>query len=108
MEMNYIQLEVLLMTGTTFTSGSLCKLNDSGKDDQLTEKEHLEEACWNGLLQGMLPEICWQPADGSTLYLWQVKQGASFLELELGEVPCDLDSHLSITPHLFFSTQPYN
>jgi hypothetical protein len=108
METNYTQLEVLLMTGTTFTSGNLCKKDDSQNDDHLTEKEQLQEACWNGLIQMMLPEICLRSENGEMLYLWQIKEADSFLELELGEVFASIDAHFSITPQLFFSTQSYN
>jgi hypothetical protein len=108
MENNYTQLEVLLMTGTTFASGNLCEKEDSRSHRHLTEKEKLEEACWNGLLQTMLPEICSQPAGAGALYLWQIKEAASFLELDLGEVPAHIDSHFSITPHSFLATQDYN
>lgn len=108
METNYTQLEVLLMTGTTLTSGNLCRKDDSRRDGHLTEKEELEEACWNGLLQTMLPEICLQTAKGGLLYLWQIKEASSFLELDLGEVPAAIDRRFSITPYSFLSTQSYN
>ena len=45
---------------------------------------------------------------GGILYLWQIKEAVSFLELELGEVPRTIDSQFSITPHLFLSTQNLN
>jgi hypothetical protein len=108
MNPTYVQLEVLLMTGTTLTSGNLCKNEDPSEKDPLTEKELLKEACWNGLLQTMLPEICLPSADGGALYLWQIKESESFLELELGEVPVALDRRLSITPQSFFDTLCFN
>ena len=107
METNYTQLEVLLMTGTSFTSGAFCKA-DSQKDETRTKNEQLEEACWEGLVQSMLPEICWQPNDGSILYLWQINEASSFLELELGEVPLSIDRSLSVNPYLFLPGQLYN
>jgi hypothetical protein len=108
MKTNYTQQEVLLMTGTTFLSGHLCGNTDSAEQKQLTEKERLEEACWNGLLQSVLPEICSPAADGGILYLWQVREGSSFLELELCEVPAVLDKYLSIDPYFFLEIQSFN
>lgn len=108
MKTNYAQQEVLLMTGTHFLSGHLYEQSDSPGEKQLTEKERLEEACWNGLLQSVLPEICLPAADGSGLYLWQVREGASFLELDLCEVPEALDKYLSIDPYSFLEIQSFN
>jgi hypothetical protein len=104
----YTQQEVLLMTGTHFLSGHLSEHSDSPGERPLTDKERLEEACWNGLLQSVLPEICTPAADGSLLYLWQVKEGASFLELDLCEVPAALDKYLSIDPYSFLDIKSFN
>ena len=108
MEKKFTQVEVLLMTGTSFALGNLCKKEDSRRDANLTEKEQLPEACWNGLIQTVLPEICLRSKNGDMLYLWQVKEAESFLELELGEIFAEIDAHSSLTPHLFFSTLAYN
>jgi len=109
MRKNYTQLEVLLMTGTTFTSRNLCQKDNARGDDPVTESEKLAEACLNGLLQTILPEPYFKPAKGTgILYLWQINEAGSFLELELGEIPATIGGYLSITPRLFFSTQSSN
>ena len=108
METNYTQQEILLMTGTSFTSGYLCQNDDSTNKDGLTEKERLEEACWNGLLQAMLPEIISKTANGGLLYLWQIKEAASFLELDLSEAPGAIDRQYSIDPYSFLPTKSYS
>ncbi len=108
METNYVQQEILLMTGTSFASGNLCPKDESHPGKALSENEKLEEACWNGLLQAMLPEICVQATNGGMLYLWQVKQSESFLELDLGEAPAAFDRRLSIVPYSFLATRSYN
>ena len=105
MKKYFTQQEILLVTGTTFTSGELCK---NGQDGHQTEKEKLEEACWNGLVRAMLPEISLQTSNGGILCIWEIKEAGSFLELELGEIPAAIDKHLSITPHNFLCTQSYN
>ena len=102
MKTNYIQQEILLITGTTFSTKQFFG-NDVGKDN-LTQKEHLEEACWNGLLQEMIPEICGQ-TENKKLFLWQIKEGDSFIELELGEAPEEKDNEYSIDPYSFMHFQ---
>jgi hypothetical protein len=108
MNLNYTQLEVLLVTGTSLTAQNLSKKDGKSGSDNMSENERLEEACWNGLLQYMLPEIYEKPASGRALYLWQIREGRSFLELNLAEVPLPIDKHFSITPYSFFPTQSFN
>lgn len=107
MEINYTQQEILLMTDTTFAAGHLYK-NDDHLPKHLTEKERLEEACWNGFIQMMLPEIHLHAANGSILYLWEIKEASSFLELDLGEVPAPINRQFSIDPYSFLSVQAFN
>ena len=101
MKTNYIQQEILLITGTTFSAKQF--FGNDGKDN-LTQKEHLEEACWNGLLQEMIPEIYGQ-TENKKLFLWHIKEGHSFIELELGEVPEEKDNQYSIDPYSFMHFQ---
>ncbi len=104
MKTNSTQQEILLITGTNFSSRQ-CSKKDEGDQTNLTEKEQLEEACWNGMLQDMLPEIYEQPSGNRKLYLWQIREASSFLGLELGELPAQKDYHLSIDPYLFTTVQ---
>lgn len=108
MKTHHVQLEVLLMTETTFASGNLAEKKNPLSQDRLTEVERLEEACWDGLLHDMLPEISPKPADDGVLYLWQIKATPRCLELELGEIPAEIDGHFSIRPQSFLVTRYYN
>jgi len=101
---NSTQQEILLMTGTTFSARQWCE-KDGGKQNNLTEKEQLKEACWNGLLQEMLPGIWEQTEENKKLFLWQIREGKSFIELELGELPEEKDSYFSIDPYSFMHQQ---
>lgn len=92
------QQEILLVTGTHFLSGQ--SFERGGKQDHLTEKEKLEEACWNGLLQEMLPELCEVPSNYK-LFLWQIKEAISFIGIELCEYPEEKEKCLSIDPYAF-------
>jgi hypothetical protein len=108
MAKNYTQVEVLLVAGTSFLSGNLIKRDDKPTGRDLSEIEQLQEACWNGLLETMLPEVWIKPSNDGILYLWDVKEAESFLELVLSEIPLPIDHRLSITPHSFLSFQGYN
>jgi hypothetical protein len=108
MKKKYVQVEVLLMTGTSFLSTNWIKKDNNATDRVLSENEQLQEACWNGLLQTMLPEVWINPANDGILHLWDVREARTFLELKLGEVPLHIGCRLSITPHSFLSFQVYN
>ena len=104
---NSTHQEVLLVTGTTFTSGQLCK-RDERTANHLSDKEQLEEACWNGLLQELIPEIFEKNTDTRKFYLWQIREGKTFLELEWGESPEEKDNFFSIDPYDFLESENYN
>lgn len=103
MKKNSTQQEVLLLTGTNFSSRQW-STKDETSSKKLTDEEKLEEACWNGLLPEMLPEIFTDTIKpDKKLYLWQVKEGASFIELEMGEYPEAKDNYFSIDPYSFLA-----
>jgi hypothetical protein len=109
MKADSTQHEILLITGTSFASSlQVMKDDPTGKKDHYTEKEQLEDACWNGLLQEMLPEAYAKPAGSGMLYLWQIREAAYFLELEIGEFPAEIDKHFSIDPYSFLKTKTYS
>ena len=100
--------EILLMTGTSFSSRQCLQKMDEDKQKYLSETEQLQEACWNGQLPDMLPEICKTSATGKTLFLWEIKQNKSGLEIILSEIPDQTESEFSIDPYLFLSAQAVN
>lgn len=97
--------EILLMTGTSFSSREIQENNDTPGKKNLSEIERLEEACWNGLIQEMLPEIVTRSASDKDLYLWEVKEGSSFLELQYGDTPAESEAQFSIDPYAFLKDQ---
>ncbi len=99
------QKEILLITGTSFSSRQFCETTDGINYHQLTEKEKLELACWNGLLPEILPEVFEQHLLNKKLYLWEIKEGASFIDVELGERHLKLDEQYSIDPYSFVPLQ---
>ncbi len=105
MKTNYTQQEILLLTGTSFSLQEFSATTDGLNYNHLTEKEKLEIACWNGLLPAMLPEIFNQHAVNKKLYLWEIREGSSFIELEMGEIHLELEKQFSIDPYSFLPLQ---
>ena len=93
--------EILLVTGTSFSSRQFFETSDGLSYSHLTEKEKLEVACWNGLLPEMLPEIFKPHAVDKKLYLWEIRETSSFIELELGEKYLAIEKDFSIDPYSF-------
>ena len=97
MKTDSTQQEILLLTGTSFSKREWCE-NIPGRNTNLSEKEQLEQACWNGLLPEILPEIYLHSEGDTKLFLWQIKEGKSFIELDMGEIPGEIDDYFSIDP----------
>jgi hypothetical protein len=108
METQHAQMEVLLITGTTLLSQDLCGKDETGNGSPLSENEQLEKACWDGLLQSLLPEVFDQAIRDNHLYLWGVRAADSFLQLDLSEAPVPVESRYSINPYSFLAEQSYN
>ena len=105
MKTNSTQQEVLLMTNTSFAQRQWCEKEHEHKN--LTTQEQVEEACANGLIQELLPEVFETPGN-KKVYLWQMRPGFSFLQLELGEYPLAFEKERSIDPHNFLPATWYN
>ncbi len=109
MKTKNIKQEILLFTRTTFSQREWCEKDASNKESFFFSHEQLENACWNGLLSEMFPEII--PLMfreiiplGKKLFLWQINAGESFLSIELGKQPNPVDRVFSIDPYLFMET----
>jgi hypothetical protein len=94
------QQEILLITGTKFAEREWAEKIVEEKN-KLSSTEKLEEACWNGLLDEMLPELTEKTSEGKKLFLWHIRHCKSFLELELSEAPTVIDREFSIDPYFF-------
>ena len=98
------QQEILLITGTRFSSRQCWqKINDSPR--LASEADQLQDACWDGLLKEMLPEIC---TTDKNIFLWQIRQNKCGLEIELGELPSEIDSYYSIDPYIMLEDRLMN
>ncbi|MFL5773585.1 MAG: hypothetical protein ACJ75F_10530 [Flavisolibacter sp.] len=95
------QQEILLLTGTRFSSNMYCAKDES--QEHLSESEKLQEACWNGMVQELLPELR-EEVNNKKLFLWNIVQGDAFLELKFSDRPsAEEDMRFSIDPYTFLS-----
>ncbi len=101
MKATFTQQEILLITNNRFSQREWAEKNVEDKN-RLSSTEQLEEACWNGLLAEMLPELFEKNTERNKLFLWHIRHCKSFLEIELGECEAAIESKLSIDPYLFF------
>ena len=105
MKAHSTQQEILLITGTKFSEREWAEKLVEDKN-KLSATEKLEDACWNGLLDEMLPEIVQKTDDGKKLFLWNIRNCRSFLEIELSDSSPVIDRENSIDPYLFVSEIP--
>lgn len=103
----HLQQEILIMTGTSFSSNQcLVKLKNNNKI--YTETEYLREACWDGQLPRMLPEICQWAFENKELYIWQMKENKSAIQIDIAEAPGSMEKDLSIDPASFMEVKLMN
>ncbi|HEV3224288.1 MAG TPA: hypothetical protein VGZ90_15505 [Puia sp.] len=100
MEPNTTQQEVLLSTDTQFAHRQWAD-NDTDGASNLSAKEQLEKACWDGLVKEMIPELNITLDSKKKLWLWRIHETRSFLALDFYEYPGPKDTEASIDPYLF-------
>jgi hypothetical protein len=108
MKSNSTQQEVILITGTGFASRQYCEKDSADNSKNISQNDKLKEACWNGLLKEMLPEVFLLSGPEAKLYLWQMREALHFFALEMGEQPSNIDLYFSIDPYCFMEMQGYN
>lgn len=101
------QQEVLFFTGTTFAQTEL-KSNDPSVSGQIPLTDQLENACWNGLLFEMLPELKEENADQKNLFLWQINNYGASMCISMGNSPAPVDQEFSVDPYLFSQKISHN
>jgi hypothetical protein len=105
MKMYSTQREILLVTNNSFAQRQWCSKEPDYKN--FSAQEQMEEVCANGLIYEILPEIFKAP-ENKKLYLWQMRPGFSFLQLEYGEFPLATERATSIDPHNSLFCMNYN
>jgi|SRR4030095_6207685 len=103
MNTDILQQEILLVTGTTFSQRQFVSRDSVNDDRALSENEKLEKACWDGLLDELLPEII----TNKKLHIWQICNSEFSLQIELSEYPSK-EKWSSINPDYFLRESKYN
>src|SRR3954464_12652767 len=99
------QQEILLFTNTHFSSLDWQKTEE--ERSTLPKIEKLKEACWNGLLDEILPEILQAHTD-KKINLWNINVADSFLDLQFSAYPAKPDEFSSVNPYMFLQHQTLN
>lgn len=107
MKTNAVQQEILILKNTSFAQRELLEEETPEPGRNLTDDEQLEAACWNGWLKASLPEMLNTSTTGEQLYLWEIVQSKSFLNIALCEYPQTLDPQYSINPYVVITTACY-
>jgi len=101
--------EILLITGTSFSSRPFSRRNTDNKEGQdHSTMDDLEKACWDGMLNDLLPELAGDPSNGNRNFIWNIITGAHFLSISMGPCPIPRRNTASINPHFFLSSVLYN
>ena len=102
-----IYQELIVFTNTHFSARGWSLKEDDTKDKELPPKERLKNACWNGLIPELLPEVCEKTYDPS-LTLWEVFEADNFLELVFGDDFQKSENFFSINPYQILDGKEYN
>lgn len=89
--------EILIAHSSNFFSREFFLKEPEIRYDNLTPKEQLAEACWNGILRDVLPEIT------TSLHLSQICEGNKFLSVCLGENDERYSVAFSVNPYYFLN-----
>src|SRR5215470_4165905 len=100
--------EILLVTTNSFSSRQFCDRDPQDKGCSLSPAEQLEAACWNGLLNEIVPEITHHSDAEEKIYLWQVEIRTSYLKLDLGTVNPEFEVEFTIDPSVLIYRKEMN
>jgi len=93
--------EIMLFTGTGFTSREICSKDENDKGRKLSPVEELEKACWDGLLYEMFPEILGSFSAKCESFIWRIINGKNFLLISIGSSPSIVENETSIDPYFY-------
>jgi len=107
MKTKVTQQEIVLLTGTTFSSVLNYVINEP-EQKNFSIQEQIISACWNGVLPELLPEIFEHKGMEKKLFVWNIYEIETGIELEMGEFPTEKDVSASIIPGYFLLSQNLN
>ncbi|MEO6488814.1 MAG: hypothetical protein ABIO04_02650 [Ferruginibacter sp.] len=108
MSNNSTQQEIILITGSRFANRQYSEKDSLENSKNLSQDEKLREACWNGMLKEMLPELFFMMDTDVKLFLWQMREAQHVLALQMAEQPAEVDYYASIDPYCFMEKQGFS
>ena len=104
-----IQKEILVVTSSKILSEELNRIRIQKSDiPEDSFQEELQEACWNGLLDEMLPIMIRSGKKDLHFFLWEIFIGEKTVCAELSEGPFIHDSFHSVNPYVFLNYCHYS
>ena len=100
MKQKAINHEVLLLTGTSFSKKQFSPKNNSQADDFYCSD--LQDACWNGLVFDILPDMIKSRDKRNPGYTCEVVPAENFIDVKIGVAPYDVEKGISLTHTSFF------
>lgn len=101
--------EILLVMSSRFLQRSFCQKDcDDTRNATYSSMEELERACWDGMLNELLPELVGVPGCYNNNYIWNAVIGLRFLYISLGPSMVHVEHETSLDPYYFLSVLNYN
>ncbi|CAN5178102.1 hypothetical protein BH11BAC5_BH11BAC5_26680 [soil metagenome] len=98
--------EILLMTNTAFSAREYSDKNEN-QPSKNNNQNKLAEACWNGLIPAMLPELFDDPYSKRRT-MWQLAECNHLLYAHLGEDGTTPDTEFTINPYVLMEEMNIN
>jgi hypothetical protein len=102
---NIWQQEILLAYDSSYLTKMYAEKVNTQSISPSLEIERIEEACWDGFLKEILPEIYERASSKNQLYIWAIREYNSFLEIDMGDYPSEKDLYSCIDPYKFTAVQ---
>ena len=103
----FTTMEILLMTNTKFSAREYADKNENQPSKNKSEHNKLAEACWNGIITSMLPELFAAPHH-KPFIIWQVEECNHLLYMQLGEENIVQDAAFTIHPFVLTDNASQN
>jgi len=97
--------EILLLTSTKFAAREYLDKNENKTSPE--KLNTLAEACWNGMIPAMLPELFEDPNDKRRI-IWQLEEYDRCFYARLGEDMRMPEAEFSLDPYLLIENSNEN
>jgi hypothetical protein len=104
MKQKAINHEILLVTDSNFNSRQFSKRDGNNEESKNNSAiEELEKACWDGMLNELLPELAGYSSRSNKNFIWNIASGSHSLYISIGPCPMPGKNETSIDPYFFLT-----